>query len=144
MSDEPKKMGRPPLDIKFLGPQICDGFRYGNSIAGAIAGLIHRNTYLDWYNKGEDDFINGVESDFSEFFNNVNTSKQEYVTNLREHIEKAAPKDWKAASWLMERKDPDTYHLKQKIEATQTIEHSQKAMIELPQNERRAIDTESL
>lgn len=140
MKDEPKKTGRPPLDIKTLGSQVAESFRYGSTIAGAIAGLIHRNTYLDWYGKGEEDFSNNIESPFSEFFNKVNTCKQEYITKLRENIEKAAPEDWRAASWLLERKEPDVYNLKQKVEATQKIEHTQKALLEIPDNGRRKIE----
>lgn len=140
MSEEPRPMGRPPADIKLLGPKIIDALRVGNTIGGAIAGLIHRNTYLLWLEKGENDLKENIKSDFSEFFNNVNQAKRDYVNNLRRLVENAGEKDWKAASWLLERKDPENYHLKQKIETTQTIEVTQKAILEIPNNERRNLD----
>lgn len=144
MSESPVKMGRPTMQVKEIVPYLCDAFEMGCTMKDAIAGIMSKPTYLDYYHRGEEDVSNGIDSDFSYFFNEINKANRKYRDSLRSMIKKAAPDDWRAANWLLERSDPDTYNLKQKVEATQTVEVSQKAMIELPQNERRSIEAESL
>jgi hypothetical protein len=54
----------------------------------------------------------GQDSDFSE---QIRQKQIEYKRKLLKTIEKASEKDWKACSWLLERKCPEEYSLKSNI-----------------------------
>lgn len=52
------------------------------------------------------------DSDFSE---QIRQKQIEYKRKLLKTIEKASEKDWKACSWLLERKCPEEYSLKSNV-----------------------------
>lgn len=106
----------------------------GSSIRDRIAGMIVHSTYSEWFNAGIKDIKDNIESQYSEFSKKVLQAEHEYRKELISYIKSYGPQDWKAASWLLERSDPDTYKLRDKMDVKQEIEVSQKAILEIPDN----------
>lgn len=117
-----------------INKEIIERTRQGASIKDRYYGLIHSSTFYEWYNTGLVDLQNNLLTEYSEFSRLLNKAEQEYRDTLRKLIESHTINDWKAASWLLERSDPENYSLKQKMEVKQEIEISQKALLELPDN----------
>lgn len=122
--------------------EIILRFSQGCSIKDSIAGMIGYNAYYDWYNAGKEDQDNGIDSEFAQFSQDVDRTLKEYRNSLLNCVRKQAPEDWRAATWLLERSDPETFNLKTKMEVKQEVEVSQKAILEIPENGRR-IKTET-
>lgn len=122
-----------------VNQEIIDRTRRGLSKKDRVGGLITETTYKTWYNEGEKDLNEGVNSQFSAFFVKIREAEKEFRDGLLECIKKHAPDDWKAAVWLMERSDPESYKLKDKVEMNSTVEVSQKAILEIPDNGRRTV-----
>lgn len=101
-----------------VNEEIIKRTREGLSKKDRIAGLIHDSTYKEWLAAGEQDLINGIESQFSLFSFNISSAEKEYRQGLLDCIKKHAPDDWKAASWLIERSCPDSFKLKDKVDMT--------------------------
>lgn len=112
-----KIIGQPPKIVQ-CGDEIIANIADGMSVSHAIIGHIASSTYHEWYNQGHIHINEGVESIYSEFSSKVDAAKAQYIRKLRGIIEDHAPADWKAASWLLERKDPDGFSLKQKVDVT--------------------------
>jgi len=116
-----KKTGRSvgrPLKISECKDEIIEAFRRGAPMKDAIAGLIHKCTFIDWINKGKEDINNNIQSVYSEFSIKIDIAQKEYRNQLRATIEMHSVKDWKAASWLLERSDPENYTSQQKVDVT--------------------------
>lgn len=119
--------------------EIIKRTRAGLSKKDRIAGLINDSTYQEWMNAGESDIANGISSQFSGFSFNIKSAEKEFREGLLECIKSKATEDWKAATWLLERSCPDSYKLKDKVDMTSTVEVSQKAILEIPDNGRRTV-----
>jgi len=117
--------------------EIIDRVRFGFSLKDRIAGLINSATYYEWLNAGEEDLNQNLNTQFSEFSSKIREAEKDYRKTLLISIKAQALDDWKAATWLLERSDPETYKLKDKVDMNQTVEISQKAILEIPDNERR-------
>ncbi len=117
--------------------EIIERTRAGASVKDRIGGLIVPNTYWEWMKAGEEDLTQGIDTQYSDFSAKIKEAENEYRRSLIECIKTHAPDDWRAASWLLERSDPDTYNLKTKMDVKQEIEVSQKAILELPDNGER-------
>lgn len=126
--------------IDGLSPEIIERTRRGLSKKDRIAGLIHHSTYIEWFEAGQQDLIAGINTQFSEFSKKIAQAEKEFRDGLLEHVKNQAPNDWKAATWLLERSDPDSYKLKDKVDVQQQLEIKQKAILEIPDNGRRKID----
>lgn len=120
--------------------EIIKRTREGSSKKDRVAGLICDKTYNEWINTGDTDISEGIQSQYSQFCFKIRESENEFRETLRVSIKTHAADDWKAAAWLLERSDPDSYKLKDKMEVQQQIEVSQKAILEIPDNGRRKID----
>jgi|GEM_PF-5395785 len=112
----------------------------GASNKDRIAGMIAECTYWEWFNEGIKDIESNIDTQYSEFSRNVLKADYEYREKLRIYIKNYAATDYKAAVWLLERSDPDTYKLRDKLEVKQEVEISQKAILEIPDNGRRKLD----
>ncbi len=122
-----------------VSPYIVASTRQGLSKKDRIAGLIHETTYREWLAAGEEDLIKGIITEYSLFSQQIAKAEKEYREELIQCIKEQAPKDWKAANWLLERSDPETYKLKDKVEMKQEVEISQKAKLEIPDNGMRDV-----
>lgn len=119
--------------------EIIARARSGCSIKDRIGGLIVQSTYCEWINAGDEDLRNEVESQYSNFSKKIKEAENEFRETLRSVIKQHAANDWKAGAWLLERSDPESYKLKDKVEMNSTVEVSQKAILEIPDNGRRTI-----
>jgi hypothetical protein len=132
------KMGR-PLKINECKEEIIESLRKGAPIKDAIAGFIHKCTYIDWLTKGKEDLDNNIKSDYSDFSIRTEEAQKEYRDQLRATIEMHSAKDWKAASWLLERSDPENYVAKQKVDVTTNGEN---VNFYIPSNQREEDEDE--
>ncbi len=99
-------MSRPTLLTKPLLKRICRILAEGNSIetSSAASGVSGR-TFHNWMERGERDG-KGI---YFQFFQGVTRARAEAKISLTSKIVKAAPRDWKAAAWLLERMFPQEY-----------------------------------
>lgn len=128
-----------PSKFDLVNEEIIDRTRCGASKKDRIGGLIHDVTYNEWLSAGDEDLKNEINSQFSKFSLNIRAAENEYRVKLRKLIEQHAENDHRAATWLLERSDPDTYKLRDKMDVKQEIEVSQKAILEIPDNGRRSV-----
>jgi transposase-like protein len=92
-------MGRRSKLTPELQEKICKLIRGGNYLHHAAAACgINQSTLHDWINKGEDG-----KKPYDEFAKAVAEARGASVAALVLTIKKAAPDDWRAASWMLER-----------------------------------------
>lgn len=126
--------GRPSKINPKIQAKICDAIRAGNYIetAAAHAG-IHKSTLYDWMKRGarEKDRVEKAggrakvkkaEADFVAFSDAVEKALADAEVRDVMIIANAATTDWKAAAWRLERKFPDKWGRKEKVQAQ--VEHS--------------------
>ena len=128
--------GRKP-SVKAVQDKIFECLRNGNTKrTAAILGGIQESTFYDWYNIGLKAIEDGYENEYSEFSKGVDQAISDMKAYVLHCWRKGMDKDWRAALAYAERTDPE-FHLKQKVETTQKIEVTQKALLEVPENGRR-------
>jgi hypothetical protein len=84
--------------------------------AAELAG-IHHATLFRWIEQGEADLERDIASPLSALCDSIKRAEAAFVTYALEQIHNAAPKQWQAAAWLLERKHPEDWALK-KAEAS--------------------------
>lgn len=103
-SDPPKaKRGRPPI----FGPTICaaivghvrKGLAYKH--AAEREGITERTLY-EWLERGRRE----PDGPHAEFSQDIKDAAAEFAGECVGHIKAAAPDQWQAAAWLLERKHP--------------------------------------
>lgn len=131
------KVGRKPT-IKEKAPLILESLRVGNTNRGAAysAGVCE-DTFYRWFSQGQKDKEDGFDTEFSEFYEGVNASVEAAKSYALDCWRKHMPDDWRAAMAYLERRDKNNYALKQLLDVSQTVEVSQKAFLEIPDNKRR-------
>jgi len=93
------KTGRRTLLSAALTKKICEILEKGNTVRTAVAACdIAESTYFSWIQKGE-----AGEPQFMEFSQACARAKATAKQMLTDIIVAAAPDDWKAASWLLEK-----------------------------------------
>lgn len=112
-------MGRPNKLTPEIQQKIVDAIRMGNYIetAAAFAG-INKSTLYDWLKKG----ARSKSGKFREFSNAVEKALAESEIRDVAVISAASKDNWQAAAWRLERKFPDRWGRKSRIEAN--LEHS--------------------
>lgn len=124
--------------IHSVSEEIIERTGMGCTIKDRIAGLINRSTYLDWIAAGDLDLLNNIDNEFSQFSCGIRVAEKRFRDHLRESIKCHGLNDWKASAWLLERSDPESYKLKDKVDVKQEVEVTQKAFLQVPDNGRRA------
>ena len=95
------------LDCVKIGMPMCDCLAYSGIAEGS---------YYDAMKKGEDAIANGRNDDFAKFLKDVKKAQGEFARNNLAIIQRAAVnKDWHAAAWLLERRRPKDFALKQEV-----------------------------
>lgn len=95
------------LDCVKLGMPIADCLAYAG---------IGKDSYYDAMKRGEAAIANGESNRYSEFCESVKKAQGEFARNNLAIIQQAAvKKDWHAAAWLLERRRPKDFALKQEI-----------------------------
>lgn len=69
----------------------------------AQANGICESTLYSWLQRGLDDQMNGVESDYAKFLEDLKKVEQEKVSKLLDVIEEQ-PERWQASAWILERR----------------------------------------
>lgn len=104
--------GRKTKLTKELTDEIVKRIRAGNYIKVACQAVgISHTAYFDWIKKGEE----GIEP-YDEFLYAVKKAEGEAHVNYVAIIASQAPTQWQAAAWWLERKFPDKWGRKEKIE----------------------------
>lgn len=107
--------GRPTDLTPERRDKIVQVIRTGSyqQIAAAAAG-ISTTTFYRWMERGADP--NETDPRYAEFRDAVETAKAEAEAALVATIRAAAPTNWQAAAWILERTRPDRY--------TRRVEHA--------------------
>ncbi len=124
--------GRPLKITSEIQAKIVDAIKAGNYIetAAAYAG-IHKSTLYDWLKRGEREKqrvagtkkkIAKKEEAFVIFSDAVEKALADAEVRDVMLIAKAAQVDWKAAAWRLERKFPDKWGRKDRVDAE--VKHS--------------------
>jgi hypothetical protein len=131
--------GRPPVISRTIQDSVVKALTAGNfvEVACAYAG-IHKDTYYSWLKRGsaERERIDRgaplealagvalrreldrreVEKPFLDFSDAVKRAQAESEVGLTSILYKAATESWQAGAWLLERKHPDRWGVKRKVE----------------------------
>ena len=102
-------MGRPSKLTPELQDRIVRAIRAGNYASTAVkAAGIAESTFYRW--------LSSVENDYQEFQEAVQKAEAEAEQRNVAIIESAAPKNWQAAAWWLERKFFDRWGRKERRE----------------------------
>lgn len=113
----------PSVPVLKLTPEahktICQALASGvyRKDAAQYAG-IGVSTFYRWMETGEADTEAGVESPQATLWKGVIEAEAKAKTRLSALIVKAAVEDWRAAAWILERKHPDEYGRRDRVEIT--------------------------
>ena len=100
-----------------LQDEIVKRIRAGNYIKVACQAVgISHTAYFDWIKKGEE----GI-SPYSEFLYLVKRAESAAHVHFVAIIASQAPTQWQAAAWWLERKFPDKWAKKEKIDIKQEL-----------------------
>lgn len=105
-----------------ISPEICEDIvkyiKAGNypEVAASLAG-VSRKTFYNWLKKGHKSKSNGV---YKQFLHSIKKAESYAEAAAVERIRKAGEDNWQALAWWMERKHPDKWGRKQRVE----MEHS--------------------
>ena len=109
-------MGRPSKLTDELIQQFCDEVAEGTPICYVCDLLyITEQTYYNWYNKGEEDTKEGLQTIESDFFEGIKNAYARYVITSNRRIKKGEP-GWQGTAWWLERTN-NKFMPKQQIQA---------------------------
>lgn len=101
--------------------RICDALRGGNTRrVAAILGGIGASTFYDWLSWAdpEHELYDPIYSDFSDA---IKEAEAEAEAESVSRIRKAAFTSWQADAWYLERKNPDDWGKREKLDHTHEI-----------------------
>ncbi len=99
------RVGRPTDCTPEVTGRVCEGIAQGLSIRAACSiADIHETSYFDWMRRGAEG-----EEPFAKFLHAVKKARTVCEVDLVAIIRDAAPKDWRAAGWMLERRFADDY-----------------------------------
>jgi len=90
--------------------RLCDLVRAGNWLesAAAMAG-VSSAVVRDWCRRGEREAEKGLDTIYTRFAADFETARAASEGHLVMRIMQATGKDWKAAAWLLSKKNPDRF-----------------------------------
>jgi transposase len=111
--------GRPTKLTPALQDKIVQAIRAGNYMetAAAYAG-IHKDTLYAWLKRGARE--RSPHSPYRQFSDAVEKALAEAEVRDVALIAKAAEREWQAAAWRLERKFPDRWGRRERVQATVT------------------------
>ncbi len=118
-----RKRGRPtkltPENEKIIVEGIQQGLSYK---AAAQRADVSYQTMYNWMNKGEEDEESGIDSDFLDFFYAIKNAEIDFQLAHLRRIDRASMEgSWQASAWALERRFPDEWGKKERIEQTTQI-----------------------
>lgn len=81
-----------------------------------LCGVTHR-TFVNWRTWGEQHYLEGKDDIYVQFYVMLQRGTANFISDNIAIISEAAKKDWKAAAWLLERRCPEWFALKQEVKA---------------------------
>jgi transposase len=110
-------MARPSKLTDALVQNICDVVAAGNYIetAAAYAG-IGKTTLYEWLKRGRGDLMEQRDTEHSRFVERVELALAEGEVRDLATIEKAAETVWQAAAWRLERRMPEKFGRRSRID----------------------------
>jgi len=106
-------MGRPSKLTEELQTEICEYIASGNTFKRAcrLSG-ISDSIFYDWKAKGEKE----KQGKYSEFLDTIKRSSEKFKQTNIDIIQQAAKGGtWQAAAWLLERKHPEEFGRRDRI-----------------------------
>ena len=101
-----------------LQENFCKAIENGDSILGACGYVsITERTYYNWMDRAAE--AKG-RTKFVKFKECVDKAKAKALHNFEQVITRASTEHWQAAAWMLERRHPNMYGKKDKIEADVT------------------------
>lgn len=98
-----------------LQENFCKAIENGDSILGACGYVgISEKTYYNWIDRAES--AKG-RTKFVKFKECVDKAKAKALHNFEQVITHASTEHWQAAAWMLERRYPNMYGKREKIEA---------------------------
>jgi len=120
-----------------LQHKITALLRNGNYVETACgAAGISVSTFYAWMERGEADERAGTQSAFLEFSEAVHRTRAEGEALLLQQIRQAAPTDWRAAAWILERTAPERFGRRTEIKHDGTLRTS---VQQVPETEERLL-----
>ena len=114
--------GRPSKLTPETQGRILSAVRCGASFKNAcVAAGISERTFQRWRQKGE---RQGAKTEYRRVWRERTRAEQEGQTARLAIVQKAALHDWRAATWLLERMDPERFSLRYKIEHSGQVGNS--------------------
>lgn len=123
-------MGRPSKCVPRIRSQICKGLEAGASLAASCrAAGVSDSIVYEWLAlarefqrqqalpESERTPVPGYKKEYSDFLDEVTRAQGRRSVFLASTITMAATQDWRAAAWMLERLDPETYAPVVKAEA---------------------------
>ena len=112
-------MARPTKLTPAIAAKLVLAIRVGNyaSVAAKSVG-IDQSTYYDWLAKGRED-----KAPYAEFAVAIQKAEAEAeaATVARIQLAEAAPNTWQAAAWWLERRFPDRWGRRDRLEVEHTV-----------------------
>lgn len=101
------KRGRPSKLTEKLKTELLDLIRQGNYLhtACACVGVDYR-TVREWIRRGTNDHSRKNSGEFAVFAQEYSKARAEAETHLVGIVRNDSDKDWKAAAWLLARRNP--------------------------------------
>jgi hypothetical protein len=121
-------MGRPTKLTDDLRDELARHLAAGNPIKTACALVgIGESTYHKWRARGKAERervaeghancrVRKAERPFVEFMESTTRARAEASRKRVANITEAADEDWRAAAWLLERREPETWGQKKRVE----------------------------
>lgn len=101
-----------------LQAEFCKALENGASILGACGHVgITEKTYYNWIHRAEEA---KTRTKYVKFKECVETAKEKALFNFEQVIVSASMEHWQAAAWMLERRYPNMYGKREKIEADVT------------------------
>lgn len=126
------KMGRKPILTPELQKEICTNIAIGLTFQDACLKChIGRSTFITWREKGERE-ASGRHRDFLEAVAVAEAGfKATHLTTIKKASKGKVPGQWQAAAWLLERKYPAEFSMRQQVAISDKLEQFVKAFDEI-------------
>jgi hypothetical protein len=100
------KRGSPTKLNERTAKRICAAVRRGNTrFDAALCAGIHVDTFLLWMRRGRQE----GSGFYYQFYQSVKKAEAQFVDDNIKVIQKAKGKSWQAGAWLLERRRPDDF-----------------------------------
>jgi hypothetical protein len=86
---------------------------------------IAEHTLYEWISRGRDDFEAGIDSPCCQLFRDIQKAEADAKVNALALIAKAANNGaWQAAAWMLERKNPEQWGKRERVQVEGNVDHT--------------------